>query len=94
MVVAARKHPIWVAKEERKEKSKEKTKGNGLHYRDLTISGHDLPHTGGEGRPRGPEQGGKWVRRVWRCRYSSLEGSLSVYLSQKVLVVDPHDMKY
>ena len=46
---AARRSPIWVPKEDRKEKSKEKTKGNGNGngpcYRDLTISGHDLPHT-------------------------------------------------
>jgi hypothetical protein len=43
--VAARKHPIWLPKAKRKEKSKEKPKGNGPRYRDLTISGHDLPHT-------------------------------------------------
>ncbi len=46
-MVAARKRPIWVPKENRKEKSKEKTKGNRNRprCRDLTISGHDLPHT-------------------------------------------------
>jgi hypothetical protein len=46
-MVATRKRPIWEPNEDRKQKAKEKTKGNGNgpHCRDLTISGHDLPHT-------------------------------------------------
>ena len=68
MVVAARKRPISVPKEERKEKSKEKTKGNGPRYRDLTISSHDLPHTEvREGRAAlNKEENGS--NGVWRCR--------------------------
>jgi hypothetical protein len=77
VVVAARKRPIWVPKEERKEKSKEKTKGNGKgpRYRDLTISGHDLPHTEvREGRAalNKAENGSDGVGGVGS---SSLEGS-------------------
>ena len=44
-MVAARKRLIWMSKEERKEKLKEKTKGTGPCYRDLTISCHDFSHT-------------------------------------------------
>ena len=46
-MVAIWKRPIWEPNKDRKEKAKEKTKGNGNgpRCRDLTIYGHDLPHT-------------------------------------------------
>ncbi len=79
MVVATRKLPIRVPKEDKKEKAKEKTKvnRNGPRYQDLTISGHDLPHPEvREGHAalskeeKGSDQMGLGFRK------SSLEGSL------------------